>query len=136
MSRKVALPSEEQVRQALAEVMDEAEATGRRPTALGLARRLGLANATFWRHFPDIAEEVRAAARDRRPAGGDSRESDRCGELMKKNAALRRSNTDLSEHLALAVANIQRLALENHQLRQELEAATKVTSLSACRGST
>ncbi|MFJ5104866.1 hypothetical protein [Streptomyces sp. NPDC088554] len=136
MSRKVALPSEEQVRQALAECTAEAEATGRQPTVLGLARQLGLANATFWRHFPDIAEEVREAARSHRPAGPGARGADHYGELLKKNAALRRANTELAEHLALAVANIQRLTLENHQLRQELEATAKVTVLPARRAPT
>jgi AcrR family transcriptional regulator len=131
MSRKVALPSEEQVRQALIELTTEAETAGRQPTVLGLARRLGLANATFWRHFPDIAEEVREAARSPRPAGPGPRGSDRYDELLKKNAALRRANTELSEHLALAVANIQRLTLENHQLRTELEAARGVSRLDA-----
>jgi hypothetical protein len=136
VSRKVALPNEEQVRQALAELTAEAETAGRQSTVLGLARRLGLANATFWRHFPDIAEEVRDAARSHRPADGNPLGGDRYSELVKKNASLRRSNTELSEHLALAVANIQRLTLENHQLRQELEAAAKVTALPVRRGST
>jgi AcrR family transcriptional regulator len=129
VSRKVALPSEEQVRQALAELTTEATVTGRRPTVLGLARRLGLANATFWRHFPDIAEEVRSTARSHRPVPTGPRADDRYDELQRKNVELRRTNTELSEHLALAVANIQRLALETHQLRQELEVAAKVTRL-------
>jgi len=29
------------------------------PSVLALARRLGLSNATFWRHFRDIATEIR-----------------------------------------------------------------------------
>lgn len=133
MSRKVALPSEERVRQALAELTAEADATGRQPTVLGLARHLGLANATFWRHFPGIAEEVRTAARSHHPTGTDTPADNRYNELRRKNAELRRTNTELSEHLALAVANIQRLTLENHQLRQELEATSKVTLLATRR---
>jgi hypothetical protein len=39
------------------------------------------------------------------------------------------SNHELAEHLELAVANIQRLTLENHRLRQQLETATKVTHI-------
>lgn len=128
MSRKVAVPTEQQARQALAELTAETESAGRRPTVIGLARRLGMANPTFWRHFPDIAEEVRATARAQTPGPG-APGAGPCRELEKKNAALRRANADLTEHLDLAVANIQRLALENHQLRGELEAATKVTPL-------
>lgn len=128
MSRKIALPTEEQVRQAMGELAAEASATGRRPTVLGLARRFGLANATFWRHFPDIANEVRhAATRTREEA--DPPGASHYEELKNKNAELRRANTDLTEHLALAVANIQRLTLDNHLLREALETTRKVTRL-------
>lgn len=127
MSRKIALPTEEQVRQAMGELAAEASATGRRPTVLGLARRFGLANATFWRHFPDIANEVRHATRTR--VGADPPGASRYEELKNKNAELRRANTDLTEHLALAVANIQRLTLDNHLLREALETTQKVTRL-------
>jgi AcrR family transcriptional regulator len=129
MSRRVALPTEEHIRQHLAELVAEADAGGARLTVLGLARRLGLANATFWRHFPDIAEEVRGTARAHGRTASDAAEPDRDDQLQGKNAELCRANSGLSEHLALAVANIQRLTLENHQLRQELEAAAKVTPL-------
>ena len=49
--------------------------------------------------------------------------------LQHKNAELRGANTDLTEHLALAVANIQRLTLDNHLLREALETTQKVTRL-------
>ena len=127
MSRKIALPTEEQVRQAMGELAAEASATGRRPTVLGLARRFGLANATFWRHFPDIANEVRHATRTRE--GADPPGASRYEELKNENAELRRANTDLTEHLALAVANIQRLTLDNRLLREALETTQKVTRL-------
>jgi hypothetical protein len=127
VSRKIALPTEEQVRQAMGELAAEASATGRRPTVLGLARRFGLANATFWRHFPDIANEVRHATRTRE--GTDPPGASHYEELKNKNAELRRANTDLTEHLALAVANIQRLTLDNHLLREALETTQKVTRL-------
>jgi hypothetical protein len=42
---------------------------------------------------------------------------------------MHRDNQNLAEHLELAIANIQRLTLENHQLRSALEAAHKVTRL-------
>jgi hypothetical protein len=36
-----------------------------------------------------------------------------------------------AEHLELAIANIQRLTLDNHHLRQQLHAATKITHINA-----
>ncbi|MCA1705417.1 MAG: hypothetical protein LC808_20035, partial [Actinobacteria bacterium] len=36
---------------------------------------------------------------------------------------------ELAEHLELAIANIQRLTLDNHHLRQQLHAATKITHI-------
>ena len=66
MTARVQLPSEAQVRQALTELTAQV-GTGPPPTVLALARSLGLANGTFWRHFPEIAREVadqrRTAAR-------------------------------------------------------------------------
>lgn len=47
---------------------------------------------------------------------------------------LRQDNHDLREHLDMAAANIQRLALENQQLRRQLEAATKVTRIGPAHG--
>ena len=44
-------------------------------------------------------------------------------------AKLRQRNQDLHENLELAIAAIQRLTLENHSLRQQLEAARAVTPI-------
>lgn len=49
--------------------------------------------------------------------------------LEHENADLRRTNHDLNEHLDLAVANIQRLTLDNHSLRHQLEAKANVTPI-------
>ena len=48
-----------------------------------------------------------------------------------KDTELRRDNASLTEHLELAIANIHRLTLENHRLRQALETASKVTRIDA-----
>ena len=55
MSRKIDLPDQAHVRAVLADMLAEAAAGGAKPSVLALARRLGLSNATFWRHFRDIA---------------------------------------------------------------------------------
>ena len=69
MSRKVDLPNEDQVRQTMAALIEEALADGTRPTVLDLARHLNLTNTTFWRHFPEIAEELRTVVRNRTADG-------------------------------------------------------------------
>jgi hypothetical protein len=57
MTRKIDLPPEEHVRTVMAAMLAGATAGGPRPTVLALARNLGLANATFWRHYHDIATD-------------------------------------------------------------------------------
>jgi hypothetical protein len=49
--------------------------------------------------------------------------------MEKQNAELRNASRTLNEQLDLAIASIQRLTLENHRLRQELETSTDVTGL-------
>ncbi len=127
MSRKVDLPNEDQVRQTMAALIEEALADGTRPTVLDLARHLNLTNTTFWRHFPEIAEELRTVVRNRTADGSTS--TGRPSELERENANLRRANQQLTEHLDLAIANIQRLSLDNHRLLEEVEAAAKITRL-------
>ena len=53
----------------------------------------------------------------------------RFNQLKRENDELRRDKHELVENLELASANIQRLSLANHQLRQYLEAATKVARI-------
>ncbi|MET8848481.1 hypothetical protein [Amycolatopsis sp. NPDC004625] len=48
---------------------------------------------------------------------------------MRENAQLRARNRALTEHLALAMAEIQRLALEDHRLREQLDARGAVPVL-------
>ena len=128
MSRRIPLPSPDAVEQAKTDILAEAHTAGRRPSVLALARHLGLTNATFWRYFPDTARDVAEHRRSAAPppAGNNT---DHDTPLRQQIANLRRTNHALTEHLDLAVANIQRLTLDNHQLRQELEAATNVTQL-------
>jgi hypothetical protein len=129
MTRRVPLPTAADVEQARTAILAEA-AAGRRPSVVALARRLGLTNATFWRHLPDIARQVAnqrrtLAARTIAPAASAGREA--------QLASLRRTNRNLTENLALAAANIQRLSLENEALRRELGATRNVMQLRTTR---
>jgi hypothetical protein len=44
-------------------------------------------------------------------------------------ARLRTENCDLRDHLDLAIANIQRLTIDDCKLRENLEAARRITHL-------
>jgi transposase-like protein len=129
MNRIADTPTLEQTHRAQAKVLAEAADNGRRPSVLEVARQLGLSNITFRRHFPDLADEisgVRRAPHSDTPASPGITEHAR---LVARNAKLRRDNHQLREHLALAVANIQRLALTAHKLQAELEGISKVTRI-------
>jgi hypothetical protein len=127
MSRRTTLPSQAQVDAALAQLTADTESAGTRPSAIELARRLGLANATFWRHYPDTARALADRRRNATPPAGATPTQPES--LRNENAELRRKNADLMAQLQLAIAAVQRLSIENHQLRQELEAVTNITRL-------
>lgn len=129
MTRTVALPTPEQARQVRDQVIAEAQAIGKRPSVLAAARRFGLTNTTFRRHFPDIARELNEVRRTPAPDITASPDATRYIALQEQNAKLRQDKTTLTEHLELAIANIQRLTLENRGLREELESATNVTRI-------
>jgi AcrR family transcriptional regulator len=116
MSRRVDLPEEERVRQAMAEVIGQAHEANRQPTVTALAALLGLNYTTFWRHFPDIAQEMVDLARTGRVS--EDRQPGRVTTMTKDLARLKRDNTQLKHDLEVAKAVIQRLALENAELRK------------------
>ncbi|MET3175950.1 UNVERIFIED_ORG: uncharacterized protein YceH (UPF0502 family) [Arthrobacter sp. UYCu721] len=126
MTRRVALPTESEIRAALAELTRP----DGRPSVVALARSLGLANATFWRHFPEIAQEVadarRNALRSAHPADAPATTG---SDAKSAIAQLRNEKAHLRDQLEVAVAHIQRLTLENRTLREELERATKVVRI-------
>lgn len=136
MSRRIDLPGEAHVRDVLAGMLAEAAAGGAKPSVLALARRLGLSNATFWRHFRDIATEVRHTVSISTAAGGsENLRRDRAGELASQNAGLRRDRDRLAGQLDAALGHLRRLTTDNAQLRSDLEAARRITRLDPGRES-
>jgi len=127
VSRRVELPSDNQARQAMSVLLDEAATSGHRPTVVELARRLDLTNTTFWRHYPDLAHELRDRART--PRTPSSPAVGRDSSLEQRNAALARDNHHLREQLDLAIANIARLTLDNDHLRRAVEAQNAITRI-------
>jgi hypothetical protein len=53
---KRALPGADTVKAAMDTVLDEASASGRRPTVTAIERRLGTPHATFHRHYADLID--------------------------------------------------------------------------------
>lgn len=98
--------------------------TGRTPSALALARHLGLANTTFRRRYPDIVVRLRRTARV------STAPETVPGQIDSDVLRLRQRNRELADSLALAISNIQRLSIDNRSLRQQLEDAAAVTRLS------
>ncbi|MFG2989292.1 hypothetical protein ACGFZK_08340 [Streptomyces sp. NPDC048257] len=99
--------------------------TGRSPSVLALATRLGLANTTFRRNFPGICTELSGTPGTAGGTGG----ADAYSKVKADNARLRRDNRDLAEQLELAIAAIQRLTIDNDCLRTALQDARAVTPL-------
>ena len=123
MTRRVPLPTESEVRSAH-ETMCAQEAQ-HDVTVVKLAQQLGLTNATFWRYFPGIAQEIADARRATPRAAAQvptAASEDRAASLRVDIARLR-------EQLELAVVHIQRLTIENEELRAQLEAASAVIHL-------
>jgi len=127
VTRAPDLPTPAAVHEAMTAVITEADTAGRRPSVLAVARRLGLTNTTFRRNYPDASAEI-GALRHTRPEPTHSND-DSVSALRHRIAELRQDNLTLTTHLELAIANIQRLTLDNHRLRQELEALGGVAKL-------
>lgn len=129
MSRRVELPNDRHVLETRDALLAEAASAGRRATVVELARRIGLSNTTFWRHYPSVAAELAHAARQTPRTDGGTTGHSPAREKDSPLAELRRDNRALREHLDLAAASIARLTLENQRLRQELEDAHGVQAL-------
>jgi hypothetical protein len=132
MSRRNPAPDEARVREVLAQMRAEADAGATRVSVLGLARRLGMSNATFWRNYREIAIEIRQAPET---PGKPARVSQQGNEakLADRNASLRRERDTLAGQLEAALAHLRRLIMDNARLREELEAARSVSHLDTAR---
>lgn len=124
-------PAEDEVRQAFTKLVEQARLNGHRPSVLALARRFGLSNTTFRRHYPEIVKELGEIRRTPAAEHTDSPAATEHARIVARNAKLRRDNRQLRQHLQLAAANIARLAIDNHHLRQQLEQAHRVTNIAS-----
>jgi hypothetical protein len=121
--------TEADVRTALNALREDAAATRRRPSVLALAQRLGLANTTLRRRFPAICIELATSPAAADQAAHTTIDTTSLTGLRQENARLRRDNESLAANLEVAIANIQRLTLQTHNLTEALEHARGVTHL-------
>ncbi|GGW53524.1 cell division protein ZapB [Streptomyces griseoloalbus] len=113
-----ALPDANTVRAAMDTVLADAAAHGRRPTLTAVERRLGLAHATFYRHYGDLITRY-FQPRIPRPAaavGDSTAEADETAALTVRR--LRQENTELRRTVEVYAEMIRQLAIENDALRQ------------------
>jgi len=122
MTRQIPLPTAQTVAEALQDLTRQANVTGRRVSVSGLARHLGLPNTTLRRHYPDVIDEMGTAAPLNHPGLRNSRDE----ELRQTANRLRNENRDLRTHLDIAITHIQRLSIENDQLRRQAETASQI----------
>lgn len=132
MTRRVPLPSEGEVRAAVDQLATDSASS---PAVVAVARHLGLSNATFWRHFPQLAQAIADERRASRATTAmprsvdthDTKESEQGSSAM--SARLRTENAQLRSKVEIASAHILRLTLENRHLRDELESAQRVARI-------
>lgn len=127
MSRRVDLPSTEQIETAIRDLSTQVPESVL--TVSALSKHLSLSKSTFWRHFPDIAQTV---ADNRRSALRADTKPVPTPPAREKgtDAKLREEMAILNSRVALAAAQVQRLTLENHALRRQLEAEHKIIHIS------
>ncbi|MEU1536129.1 hypothetical protein [Streptomyces fagopyri] len=114
---KRALPDADTVKATIDTVLDQASASGRRPTVTAVERHLGIPHATFHRHYSDL---INAHFRPRTPGPDQPASGEKTSEQTEANLRrLRQENTDLRRTLALYEEAIRQLALENAALRQD-----------------
>ena len=121
MTRQIPLPTAETVAEALQDLARQTKFTGRRLSVSGLARHLGLPNTTLRRHYPDVIDEMRAAAAPNHPGRTSHDEEPR--QTMNR---LRNENRYLRTHLDIAIAHIQRLTIENDHLLRQAETSSRI----------
>ncbi|MEU2718281.1 hypothetical protein [Streptomyces sp. NPDC007205] len=115
---KRVLPDADTVKATIDTVLQEASASGQRPTVTVIERHLGIPHATFHRHYAGLIDThfrpripaARAEADTGRPRADEGKET--------PLHRLRKENTDLRRTLALYEEAIRQLTLENHALRQ------------------
>ena len=128
MSERPALPSEAEVRVAMAHLLERATNDGTRPSAVALAAQLGISRPALYRHYRPLVDELISAASSHEETQR-RRIRDRDGEIAK----LRREKVELRRHVGLYEEIIRQLTIENDRLKRQLENQAGVTRIDSPR---
>ncbi|MFI0984819.1 hypothetical protein [Streptomyces exfoliatus] len=120
------LPTEEQVRTAMAAELADSETAGRRATVTNIERRLGVTHATFYRNFPDLIQWFQGQLAIRRDEAATEKDTTKREDDL---ARLRRENTDLRKQAKIYAEAIRQLTLDKAALEDKLQSLEGVTGL-------
>lgn len=133
MTQSSKMPTAAAVSAELAELVTESTERGVLPSVLALARRLGIANTTLRRNFPEAVEALTKHRQTDRSTPTPTEPTSHIQHLELENRKLRTRNRELTEQIALASSQIQQLSIEGHHLRTELHHRNSVTTISTPR---
>ncbi|MGC0367085.1 transposase-like protein [Rhodococcus sp. 27YEA15] len=133
MTQPGKMPTAAAVSAELAELVAESAERGVLPSVLALARRLGIANTTLRRNFPEAVEVLTKHRQADRGTPTPAEPTSHLQNLELENRKLRTRNRELTEQIALASSQIQQLSLEAHHLRVELHQRTAITTIATPR---
>jgi AcrR family transcriptional regulator len=123
-----ALPTNGEVRSAIAHLVKQAAAGNGRPTATALATRLGISRPALYRHFRPLVDELLTAA-----SGHEETRRRRTRDRDDEIAKLRRQKEDLRRHVELYEEIIRQLTTENDRLKRQLEKLAGITQIDSRR---
>ncbi|MDJ0363415.1 hypothetical protein [Rhodococcus sp. H29-C3] len=122
---KKPLPDDSAVQAAMASVLSESAASGRRATITSVEARLGITHATFYRNYPALIDWFQTQQRNRGSATPRAGTESATETLVR----IRRENSDLKSLAAVYAEAIRQLTLDNAELRTQLEGISGVTTL-------
>jgi hypothetical protein len=122
------LPTDTQVRAAMARLLADVEAGTARATAVALAKRVGISRPTLYRQYRHLVDELRNAA-----VQPEQIRRRRLRDYHEALAKLRRRNEDLRRHVEIYEEVIRQLTSENLRLHRQLDRRANVTDLATHR---
>ncbi|WP_424534410.1 hypothetical protein ACOZ38_29485 [Sphaerisporangium viridialbum] len=116
------LPTDEQVQQAMDQVLTQSAETGRAPTITAVERRLGIRHATFYRHYQhQITGYFHPRAQRTRPPAADDPGNNVPETAQQTLQRVRQENTELRKLVQIYAETIRQLTVDHTALSAELD---------------
>jgi AcrR family transcriptional regulator len=122
------LPTDTQVRAAMARLLADVASGTARATAVALAKRVGISRPALYRHYRHLVDELLSAA-----VQPEQTRRRRVGDYQEELAKLRRRNEDLRRHVEAYEEVIRQLTVDNSRLRSQLDQRVGIVDLAARR---